>query len=430
MHSRNKARSLLHPHSQIQFHKLLWGSQEGETIPVIRYDTDEGLQLDPTQARILKYLERGAGLNDTAQKTQTTLRQVRELLQTVIASGFVSSIDSKPLPDTFPKIQPLWKHIPQKRFSFLLNPIFLLTLCAFILSGFLLAANKPGYIPTLSNVFWTDDLFLILLIIHTITILTTVFHEFAHYAFTRAFGGHARIRLSTRFVYFVAETDHYHIAVMPKWNRYLIYVSGMCADMLIMACVVWLLYFVRFDSSARDLVFENILKTILILQITGLAWQLNAFVKNDVYNILSELFHQDNLYGNTKKYMTLKLRKIKKSKFSLLPNFLLKMLSTSETTEQTDSFTTLSSKDKLIIAMYAFYVGFATLLSLIFLLYYQVFRDLIIFTRSIETVVTAYSHGSYGIMIKSLFTAVLVIDLYLLTAYLIFKGNKQTKNYL
>ena len=151
-------------------------------------------------------------------------------------------------------------------------------------------------------------------------------HELAHFIATKAVGGEAGFRFSNRLTYLVAVTDHFHIEVLPKSSRYLVYLAGMFADTILVATVFW----IKIVGNYLGIEFgiEPILPVVFLLCISGIIWEFNTFLETDMYNFVSDYFDQENLYADTINYLRIKyshnigFRPVKQmlAKFIFTPN--------------------------------------------------------------------------------------------------------------
>lgn len=151
----------LHDSTILIFHKLLHGKPENGLYPVVRSDTDEGLFLTPFQYRFFVLLREGHTIHTARKQLDISFDEAKINIEAMAKSGFISHIDSREIRDQFIKIKPLWPFISREKFLWTISKPFFFISFVFILSGFILILKEPAYIPTLSNLFWTDDLFLI-----------------------------------------------------------------------------------------------------------------------------------------------------------------------------------------------------------------------------------------------------------------------------
>lgn len=410
--------------SRIQFHPLHWGKQTGSQRAVIRWDTDEGIYINQDQFHVLRFLMKGYTIAQAAHKFSEEIEIIKNFVRYLHIRGFITAVDAKTVPDTFSKIQPLLPHTSQKWFNWSISVPFLLISFLFIVSGFWIALTTPSYLPTLSDFFWTDDLFLILLSIHVIILIITIIHECAHFVVTKAVGGQGRIALSTRFVYFVVETQHYHLAVIPKAKRYLIYISGIYSELMVIALIMWI--FALFDTYALSLgSLYPIFKMTILLHMIGLIWQFFTFLQTDLYNILSDFMSHDNLYDNTRKFIASKLSIFKHTFFAPFTKIITKIIFPYESQLAADNFHFLSKKEKIEIISYSIYVLIGLFISAYFSLYLVFGRDFILFWKSVQIGISATRNGELFFALKSFATAILIIDLYILTVVLILKRKRK-----
>jgi len=417
----------LHAESQVTLHTLRWGKEESGYTSVIRIDTDDGLILDKTQAAVLHFLELGETISETGQKTHVSEEVLSNLIRLFSSVGFIKSIDDEKIVNTTIPIRPLLPNVSRKWFSWSINPLFLSVSFTVIILGFGIAFFNPEYLPTFGDFFWTNDFILILLSIHVITLTTTCIHEAMHYIVTRAVGGQGRINLSTRFIYFIFETEHYHLAVIQKPLRYLVYISGIYAELILMS-IIMIIFFLSETYQWNIAIMMPYLKVTLLIQLTGLIWQYSAYLQTDFYNVFSEYLNEPNLYVNMKKYIGMKFRSSKNLSLGFITKPLSRLFTTHDVIESADQFSSLTQKEKRQLQIYAVYVCFGLIVSLFTFFYFYVIRDITLFYKALNQTYEAISNHNIGEILRGSIASFLALYFYIMTGIIIASKIKRRES--
>ena len=232
--------------SKFKFYKLKFSNllNDAGTYTVVRWQTDESISANKEAVVVIKSLMSGNSIEETADYTGLGKSNVMYIVKLCIDVGFVSEIDGKPIPDKYEKIKPWLINVDRKWFMWSISKPLLLLMYIYIFSGFILGISNRRFIPDYNDLFWTDDLLLMLVSFSVIGLIGFILHEGAHFIVTKAVGGEARIRLDARFLDLVVETIHYHMSVIPKGKKYLVYLAGIFVDSISISSIFWI-YFLR-----------------------------------------------------------------------------------------------------------------------------------------------------------------------------------------
>ncbi len=299
---------MLNVTSRLKFYKLRYASHPNEfnEYAVVRWDTDQSLSANSEAISVIRSLEKEKSVETVATQLHLKQGNVLDIARLCLDAGYIESIDNYPIEDTHPKIKPWLTGIDRHWFSWILNKPLLFITYIFIVSGIYLTLSHPHYLPTYNDFFWTNDYFYVLLFSEIIAIAVLLIHEFAHFFVTKAVGGEARMRIDNRYLDLVAETDQYHLALIPKVYRYFVYGAGMYTDLFIIATIMWVYQISQLFNFQLGFI-GNLLPVIVLIEIMGIVWQFSAFLETDLYNILCAYWSQDNLYIDTKHFLSLRI---------------------------------------------------------------------------------------------------------------------------
>jgi putative peptide zinc metalloprotease protein len=123
-------------------------------------------------------------------------------------------------------------------------------------------------------------------------------HELAHLATARAAGAPARITLSTRLQFLVAQTDVSGVWAAPRRSRITVYLAGIAANVCLAGTCLLVLGLANPHGVLRSLLAVAVTETVLML-----ATQLMVFMRTDLYFVLQDLTGCANLYADGSAYL-------------------------------------------------------------------------------------------------------------------------------
>ena len=256
-----------------------------------------------------------------------------------------------------------------------------------------------------------------------VDILFLFIHEFAHFCTTKAVGGEAIMRISYRYVYIVAETECFHLGVLTKKQRYLIYLAGITIDIFIVGVLYWFLFISKIANIHLGLLY-NFFIAVILLELLGIVWQSNVFLETDLYNFLSEYLSIDNLRSDAIKYIKLQTKKWKQVLFFPFQQVLLFFLQ--NRLQATDDLRVLSKSEKNKLRIYVIFLIGGLLFITIEFIFYSIPRDFTFIVISLRDMMQPAKNKDITV-IKSLFIICLVLLDYVLLVIL--KGKELTRRH-
>jgi hypothetical protein len=386
---------------------------------VVSKDTDTGLYLNAHQHQILMSLHAGVSLGEALRSTRMRLDAVEQLLTDFLAVGFIQRIDSIVVENPHAKIKPMLSGVPQRVFTWLLSPIFLVFCFIYCITGLAISLSVLDYLPSFSTFFWHQDIFVVFLSIFLISNILLLLHELAHFVFTKAAGGEARIHLSYLYVYFVAETDEYFLSLVPKYKRYFVYLSGMLVECMIVTTLLWVLFLS--DYFHIDLGFlSHIFSLTILISFLGIVWQFGIFIETDLYNFFSDYLDWPDLNRDSRKFI---LRTVVKKSHGLLRQLLMRVARYFKVVSFLKtgwSVGTLSRRRRGQLVLYSILMIIGLPVSLLTYLYFTVFRDFTLVTISLSYLVFSFNAHNYGDVVKMGFVTFFLTYTYFIYIFLFF----------
>jgi hypothetical protein len=410
--------------SKIEFHSIRFASSydDHKLFGVIRLDTDDSLKVDKDVMALVQFLKEGKTVKEAAKIINFSPQVILTILHMLDNAHFIKNVDGISVPDNTEKIKPWLTHISRKWFQWILYKPFITIIILFSISGTIVGMLING-IPSYSNFFWTSDLFTVFVSLFIIDILLIFIHESSHFIATRAVGGEALMRINYRYVFIVAETESYHLTIVPKQKRYLVYFAGMMCDLFIVGLIYW--FFVYTNLTHMHIgIIHNFLLAVILMQILGIIWEFNIFLETDVYNFLSEYMGFENLRSDAFKSVSHHLAKWKLSFLSPIKRF---FTSENITTESDDlRLMDKATRKKLLIYIFVLIGGliFVTLQYI----FYSIPRDVTFILEGMKDASLASHPFDPVTFFKSVIVIILVVYDYFLLFYLKIISNKRLRN--
>jgi putative peptide zinc metalloprotease protein len=211
--------------------------------------------------------------------------------------GFVGAVDDHPRQDhadprpSLPWLRP--EHV-----RWLLHPLAPIVVAGFAAAGVIMLALHPALLPSYHVLVWSRRVGLVLAVNAAIGWTLVLLHELAHLATARAAGAPARITLSTRLQFLVAQTDVSGAWAAPGRTRVTVYLAGIAANVCLAGAFLLVLGLASPHGVVRSLLAVAVAETVLML-----ATQLMVFMRTDLYFVLQDLTGCANLYADGSAYL-------------------------------------------------------------------------------------------------------------------------------
>ncbi len=407
------------PESKIVFYKLRQATfpDEDGLFAVVRWDTDESLKIEKGGISLIRRLTEGKSIGIAANESDVNINSAFSFLNKLLESGFIKSINGRPVEEASRKIKPWLSGTSRKWFSWILSKFIVYPLLIFIISGLFLGIFKFSSHLSYKSFFWHPDIFIVFISLFVAGLILMVIHEFAHFFATKAIGGEAVMRFDHRAFYIVAETESYHLAVVPRELRYVVYVAGITIDLVTIACIYWFCYVSALLGISLGIVY-GYLHAIVLLQIISIIWEFNLFLETDVYLFISDMLKMDNLRNDSLKYMYSHLKKIKLRFLRACIEMLFKLFSKYSNYSSIDDLRFFNKQDKRKL----FYYCLLMVLGFVFIVLQFVFlslpRELIFIVGSIKGIFEAFQYADWMLLLKQAALLFLLTYQYLLLVYI------------
>lgn len=266
----------------IEFHNLSF-LYEGDHVLVGRSGVDSYAVLPVDGAKLLERMMSGSSSVDAAAWYAATYGEsvdISSFLETIRALGFVrdSNTDEQPVePET----------VGLQTFSRLLFAPPALVLYALILVAWIITiVRTPSLAPSSTHVFFTHSLLLVQVLILFGQIPCLFTHESFHVLAGRRLGLSSRVGLGHRLWLVVVETRMPNLLSVPRRQRYLPFLAGMLADVLIVSTLGLLAYGLHNGGRVERTIAAVALAMAFPVCIR-FVYQFLLFLQTDIYFVLT-----------------------------------------------------------------------------------------------------------------------------------------------
>ncbi|WP_328401766.1 hypothetical protein [Nocardia sp. NBC_00403] len=286
------------PESRVRLHDMAI-RQDGDEWITGRLDTRRFVALPRAGAVAIELFRAGHSIDEAATRmahTEGCVFDVLSFARDLAALGFVADIDGRPvaseppLPASFPRIRP-------EHARFALSPVFPVLFIGLMLAATVALVLRPGLLPSFHELLWSSQGTAVLALSAGAGWSLVYVHELAHFITARAAGVHARIQLSTRLQFLIAETDISGIEFAPRRHRLTAYLAGMATNLSVAAVAV----LIQATTSPATTV-HRILAATMVIALMSLPFEFMVFMRTDIYYVLQDVLACRNLFGDGTAY--------------------------------------------------------------------------------------------------------------------------------
>jgi hypothetical protein len=279
------------------FHPLVY-TPEGEEVTIGRPDSATYAVFPADGAALLQKLQAGLSPAQACQWYQESYGQTPDMdafLETLQSLHFLreGSEETSAVPHA-----PLWQWTGRVAFS---PGAWLLYLLLFIWC-FLDLVRFPGVRPGLQAVFFSPYLTLVEVVLLLGQVPAILFHEWYHMLAARRLGVPSRLSVGRRFYFVVLETSLDGLWGVPRKARYLPFLAGMLADLLVFALLIITASLTLTAQGALSPV-GKICVAFTLPTLLRFLWQFNLYLRTDIYYVCANLFQCIDLHATTRRYL-------------------------------------------------------------------------------------------------------------------------------
>lgn len=200
------------------------------------------------------------------------------------------------------------KFLNNKYFKYIVNLYFIISFLFFIIF------YPEKLFVSYKNIFFSNSLLKINIVIIILDFILVFFHEFSHFFSIRILSNKlGYISLGKRYFYLVFQTRLDNIWSIKKEDRIQIYLSGIKMDIFLISIFLYLIIF------SNNILILSLSKICLLLLYLGILFEFKFYLKTDIYYLISDLFENRTLLEDSKNYIfqifNLNFKKVSKTVF-------------------------------------------------------------------------------------------------------------------
>jgi putative peptide zinc metalloprotease protein len=261
-----------------------------------RPETGDFIAVPDVAHRVLTLLGEDHTVDEVAARVQRetgTRFAIADFVAALDELGFVGSVDEAARGD-HADTRPSLPWLRPEHVRWLLHPLAPVVVAAFAAAIAVMLALHPALLPSYRVLVWNRHAGLVLAVNAAIGwTLVVLLHELGHLATARAAGAPARITLSTRLQFLVAQTDVSGVWAAPRRIRMTVYLAGMAVNVCFAGTLLLILGLASPHGVLRSLLAVAVAETLLTLPT-----QLMVFMRTDLYFVLQDLTECANLYAD------------------------------------------------------------------------------------------------------------------------------------
>ena len=265
---------------RIALHPLTF-IDEGDDVMVGRPDIDSYAVFPADGAALLRELADGVAPEEAARRYQERYGEpvdMVDFLETVAELGFLrDDDDGESGPASAETVR--WQRLGRAVFSV---PAWV-AYAALVAVATVLAVREPALRPSYRSLFFVRYYTVITLVLFLGQIPGLLLHEGFHALAGRRLGLPSRLGVSRRLYYVVAETTLNGLLSVPRRKRYLPFLAGMVADLVLAAALVVTAAALRGPAPLAG----GICMALALATLLRFGWQCCVHLQTDLYYVIS-----------------------------------------------------------------------------------------------------------------------------------------------
>ncbi|WP_329080356.1 MULTISPECIES: hypothetical protein [unclassified Streptosporangium] len=289
--------------SHVGFHRLMSrpDDDDPEVAVVGRSEIGEFVELPAVYGDAIRLLAEGLSVRATEERIaaeQDVEIDVAELVETLSELGFVHAVDGHPLPDPAADVpRSHFRGLTERNVAWIFSRPMKALWLVVVGAALLTLGTRPDLLPHYADFFWSDYIGLTVLVNTAMVSVTISVHELMHLTAARSLGAPGRIGFGTRLHNLVVQTDVTGVWGVPRRSRYRVYLAGMAGDLFVMATLTLLVAHLAMPGVAKA-----ILQALVVCVLMTIPFQLQVYMRTDLYYVLRDLLRARNLFDDGLSY--------------------------------------------------------------------------------------------------------------------------------
>ncbi|CCK26806.1 hypothetical protein BN159_2427 [Streptomyces davaonensis JCM 4913] len=281
---------------RVPFHHLTFVAEGPDEIVVGRPDTDDYAVLPADGTALLRRLIDGATPRQAAQWHEETYGEpidIEDFLDTLLELGFVAGQQGEDMAPA-PTGPVSFRRLGRAVFA----PAAWAAYALLVLATVVALVREPALRPDPGQVFFTDSLLTVQLVLLVGQTAGIAWHEAFHVLSGRRLGLPCRLSVGRRMYFIVFETTLKGLLGVEKRRRYLPFLAGMVGDVL-MYCGLTLYAAAAHNADGELGVTGRLALALAFLTILRFTWQFYLFLRTDLYFLIASALGCHDLHGAT-----------------------------------------------------------------------------------------------------------------------------------
>lgn len=286
----------------VRLHRLTMVAED-DGVMVGRPDVGSYALFPAEGAEVLRMLDSGLPVSTVAtwyEQASGESLDVDDFLEVIADLGFTLADDEERLP-----VRPVrWQRLGQFAFCWPVMACY----AALMLAAVVLIVRQPALRPSYHRLFFTQYLSLIPLTLTAIQIPCILLHEAFHALAGRRLGLPSSLRLGRRLYFLVAETRLNSLLSVPRRKRYLPFLAGTLADVLLISGLTVLGAVLR--GHDIPLWCSRLCLAVAFTCVLRLIWQLMFYLETDLYYVVATALRCSDLQNAARFYVRAQARRL------------------------------------------------------------------------------------------------------------------------
>lgn len=281
----------------LRFHPLSILEEGGEVV-VGRTDIDSYGIFPAEGAALLEQLRAGRAPRDAADWYAVRYGEQVDVEAFVDTLRELQLLRDDEDTDVAPAPPVRWQRLGAALFS----PIAWVGYLLLVVAAVAACAADSRLIPTPDDVFFTEYLAVVGVVVFVGQLPLAGLHELFHVLAGRRLGLRSRVGLGRRLHYVVFETVMDGLVGVPRRQRYLPMLAGLLADVLVIAALIVVAYLSRDPHGDMSLVGGASL-ALAFTTLPRIAWQFHFFLRTDIYYLVTTVLGCVDLHRTSRELL-------------------------------------------------------------------------------------------------------------------------------
>jgi putative peptide zinc metalloprotease protein len=280
--------------TRVRFHPLSM-RRDGDSWVIGRMDTGDFAAMPPVAHRAIALLSEGRTIDQvTGVLRQETGKDiaVTDFVISLDGLGFLLAIDGRARTGPGP-VRPSLPWLRPQHLRWLLHPAWPWLVLGITVAALAMVIIHPALLPQYHDLVWSRFSGLVLAGNAVLALTLAWLHELGHLTTARAAGVPARLGLSTRLQFLVAQTDVSGVWAAPRRTRLTVYLAGIAVNVVTAAVCVLAIGLAHPGRLGHHLLAAAALEAVLLLPM-----ELLVFMRTDIYFLVQDLAGCANLYAD------------------------------------------------------------------------------------------------------------------------------------